>query len=190
MKRVTIFLSILFLFVVVPHAFSQTPTTVYSIQPELQAEPTPTPVEYTLPYPGLLPENPLYKIKTFRDWLISILIADPLKKASFDVLQADKRLAASQMLFQEASPNVQLAIETLSKGENYFYSAVQQMQLAKKQGASMYDIVQKLRLSNAKHLEIVKQMEQGKQGIVLQELKAEEKRIQEFGKTVASERLN
>ena len=151
--------------------------------------PTPTPVEYTLAYPGLLPDNPLYKIKAFRDWLISILIADPVKKISFDVLQADKRLGAAQYLFAETPPKNDLAIETLSKGENYFFQALQQIPLARLQGERLYDSLQKLRLSNAKHLEVVLQLEQGKKGAVLQGLKVQEERIRDFGNTVKKEGL-
>src|SRR3989344_6985739 len=50
--------------------------------------------EYTLPYPGILPDNLLYPIKVFRDRIVSFLISDPLKKAEFNLLQADKRLQA------------------------------------------------------------------------------------------------
>src|ERR1700704_2037322 len=38
-------------------------------------------VDYTLPYPGLLPDSPLYFLKTFRDRLISFFISSPIKKA-------------------------------------------------------------------------------------------------------------
>ncbi len=149
--------------------------------------PTPIPVDYTLPYPGILPDNPLYKIKAFRDWIISKLISDPLKKATFDVLQADKRLVSAQDLLDEAPPNAPLAVETLSKGENYFFEAIMQMKQAHREGESMYDITQKLRLSSQKHLEVVEQMEQRQKGEVKQALQGQEKRIQEFINTVGKE---
>jgi hypothetical protein len=151
------------------------------------SSPTPTPIVYTLPYPGILRDNPLYKIKAFRDWLVSVLIADPLKKASFDILQADKRLVAAQDLLQENPPKEALALETLSKGENYFFQAIGQMKQAQQQGERVYDTVQKLRLSNAKHLEIILQMEEGKKEDFLRGLHMQEKRIREFGKTVERE---
>jgi len=61
--------------------------------------PTPAPVEeYALPYPGILPDNPLYFLKTVRDRIMEWLIADPLRKIDFYVLQSDKNLNAGIML--------------------------------------------------------------------------------------------
>lgn len=175
MKRILVFLLMAFFLLCVQSVRAQ------------EVIPTPTPVDYTLAYPGILPDNPLYKIKAFRDWLVSVLIADPLKKASFDVLLADKRLVATQYLFAETPPKNDLATETLSKGENYFFSALGQLKQARMQGENVYDILQKLQLSNAKHLEVVLQMEQGKSGTVLQGLKIQEERIRDFGNTVVKE---
>ena len=58
-------------------------------------------VDYELPYPGLLPDNPLYPIKVFRDKVVSFFITDAQKQATFDLLQADKRVAAGEYLLQE-----------------------------------------------------------------------------------------
>jgi len=180
MKRLFFVLIFVFVFLTLrTQAFAQAPTPT----------PTPPPSEYALAYPGILPDNPLYKIKAFRDWIVSVLIADPLKKASFDVLQADKRLVATQYLLQEAPPKGPLAIETLSKGENYFFEAITQMKQAKKQGEDAYDILQKLRLSNAKHLEVVLQLEQTTAGDIHTGLQVQEKRIREFRNIVAKEGL-
>jgi hypothetical protein len=41
--------------------------------------PTPTLVDYQLPYPGILHDNLLYKLKALRDKLVEFLIADPLR---------------------------------------------------------------------------------------------------------------
>jgi hypothetical protein len=64
---------------------------------------TPVPVaaeEYILPYPGVLPDNPLYFLKTVRDRIMEWLIADPLRKIDFYVLQSDKNLNAAILLHQ------------------------------------------------------------------------------------------
>lgn len=55
-------------------------------------------VEYVLPYPGILPDNPLYVLKTFRDKILEIVIGDPIKKAEFYLLQSDKHLNAAVLL--------------------------------------------------------------------------------------------
>lgn len=55
-------------------------------------------VEYTLPYPGILPDHPLYFFKTIRDAILEFLIVDPVRKSEFYILQADKRLVMAQTL--------------------------------------------------------------------------------------------
>ncbi len=70
-------------------------------------------VDYTLPYPGILPDNPLYPLKAFRDRMVSVLIADPVKKSLFNLLQADKRLqSAVYLLYDHDTTNIQLAEST------------------------------------------------------------------------------
>jgi hypothetical protein len=51
--------------------------------------------EYMLPYPGILPDHPLYFIKNFRDKLMEMLISDSVKKGQFYLLQSDKFLSMS-----------------------------------------------------------------------------------------------
>lgn len=57
-----------------------------------QVTPPPTPSEYLLPFPGILPTHPLYIFKNLRDRIIELLITDPIHKAEFYILQADKKL--------------------------------------------------------------------------------------------------
>src|SRR3989344_1770388 len=76
-------------------------------------------VDYDLPYPGLLPDHPLYFLKMMRDSAIGFLISDPLKKAEFDLLQADKRLNSGlYLLHNDKDKNAELAQSTISKGED------------------------------------------------------------------------
>lgn len=63
-----------------------------SVALTLSPLPTPARVEYTLPFPGILPTHPLYVFKNLRDRIIEFLIIDPINKAEFYVLQADKKL--------------------------------------------------------------------------------------------------
>lgn len=115
--------------------------------PTAQMTVTPTP-DYTIPYPGLLPDSPLYVFKTMRDRLISLMIGDALKKAEFDILQADKRIGAAVMLIDYGNEQKQaLAVSTVSKGLNYFDEAIQKSFEAKKQGDGTMDI--KAHLQNA-----------------------------------------
>lgn len=106
-------------------------------------------VNYELPYPGLLPDNPLYFLRAVRDRVVSFLIADPKKKAEFNLLQADKRLNAGIYLFDKNK--VDLSISTISKAENYFEEALQKTREASQQGMVVSDIAGRLRDSSRKH---------------------------------------
>ena len=115
MKKI-LFAFIFFVVLFSPRVYAQvTPTESIPI-PTGSTTPTPTPseIDYQLPYPGILPGSPLYSLKMVIDRIMELLISDSLKKANFYVLQADKRLGSSLMLF-EKKENV-LAETTLSKG--------------------------------------------------------------------------
>lgn len=137
-------------------------------------------VEYTLPYPGLLPDSPFYILRTTRDRIISFLISDPLKKAEFDLLQADKRLAAGMYLANKNK--YELANTTISKGENYFESALTKAAEAKERGIAVDSIASSLYHSSLKHQEAIKEMEQKTKGELRAKFSAELKRAKEFEK--------
>lgn len=145
---------------------------------------SPTPVEYQLPYPGLLPDNPLYFLKVARDRIIGFLISDPLKKAEFNLLTADKRLNAGVYLFNSRQGKEDLVLSTISKGENYFEESIIKAREAKKQGMDTVNILRRLSLSAKKHQEVLKELEakspkNKKQGFILLE-----KRVEDFEKTI------
>lgn len=94
-----------------------------------QEIPTPTPIPYVLPYPGILPDHPLWFIKAFRDRVITFLISSPVKKSEFSLAQADKRLSAGMALLKKGKEEV--GVSTISKGENYLVLAVSQAKEAK-----------------------------------------------------------
>ncbi len=145
--------------------------------------PTPTPFDYQLPYPGLLPDNPLYFLKIFRDRIIDFLVSNPLKKAELNLLQADKRLSAGQALFAKGEKD--LAESTISKGENYFESGIGKLQEAKKQGMDVSDLTRKFSSSIIIHKQIVRSLIQESTGGTKQKLQVIEKRILEFEKQVS-----
>jgi hypothetical protein len=146
---------------------------------------TPKQSDYMLPYPGLLPNNPLYFLKALRDDIQGFFISDPVQKAVFDIQESDKHVAASLILSKNPK-NVTLAVTTLSKGENYFEDAVGKVALAKKQGINVKESTMHLIQSNEKHQEVIQQIEQtvGKDKQALFE--NERKRAQELGKKATS----
>lgn len=81
------------------------------------ASASPAPVKYELPYPGLLPDHPLYIFKSIRDLLLRALISHPIKKVEFDLLMADKRLNMAIFLFQKQK--TELGVKTVAEGIDY-----------------------------------------------------------------------
>ena len=117
---------------------------------------TPTPISYTLPYPGLLPGNPLYPFKALRDKIIEFFITDPLKKSEFYLLSADKHLSGGIMLADQG--RFVESEQFISKGENYLVMSFAQAQKAKQVSESTDEILGKLELSVQMHQEVIKNL--------------------------------
>lgn len=115
-------------------------------------------VEYELPYPGLLPDSPLYFLKPLRDQVINFFISDSLKKAEFNLHLADKRLNAGMSLFAQKGKE-ELSISTISKGENYFENAISELEKVEEEGGDISDLAKKLFISTKKHQEVLKDLE-------------------------------
>lgn len=111
------------------------------------------PVEYSLPYPGVLPGSPLYPLKMVRDRLIGLLIVDKIKKADYLLLLADKRLGAGQALVEYNQ--LSLGETTISKGEKYLEAAVAKLYESKKEGKNISFAILKFRLATLKHEEVI-----------------------------------
>jgi hypothetical protein len=125
-------------------------------------------VIYQLPYPGLLPDHPLYGIKTIRDWIVAFFNRDPLKKADIYLLTSDKKAAMALALMKKGK--YQLAITTLSKGEKYFLKIPQLIKAAEKQGVSpSSELIEKLKTANLKHKEVIDEiLKEGPKGLLPQ----------------------
>ncbi|MBI5619910.1 hypothetical protein HY950_03040 [Candidatus Gottesmanbacteria bacterium] len=112
--------------------------------------------EYALPYPGMLPDHPLYSIKALRDRIMDFLIVDPARKVEFSILQADKRLVMGKALLEKG--NAQLAEAVVSKGEKYMHRAVSNLLLLKTQGKILPGDVDRLEKSLTKHAEVLEEL--------------------------------
>lgn len=197
MNRIRIILSIFVLiFLFLAPRFSSTPLRgAFAQEEELSikevgatvsgdAKTTKT-IEYELPYPGLLPDNPLYFLKAARDRIVDFLISDPLKKADFALLQADKRLNVGAFLVKEDKH--QLAESTISKGENYFEKAINKVEEARKQGVNTKDIATRLYTASKKHQEVLKNLKKDvKDANIKGSLSNIEKRLMGFEKKAKS----
>jgi len=178
MKKFTILIvSFIFFFSVVASFAQETPKEDTTSTPSSVKT-----IDYTLPYPGLLPDNPLYVLKAIRDRIVEILISDPIKKANFYLLTADKRLNEGVSLFNKGEKKYALAETTISKGENYFEKGISEIEKAKKQGIVTLDVSQRFHLASLKHIEIIKGLINKSRGDIEQRLLLDEKRAEEFEK--------
>lgn len=148
---------VLVLFLIVFGFLFKVDAQAASLQLEVSAQPAasaaPTKVEYFLPYPGILPDHLLYPLKTLRDKMMDFLIKDPLKKAEFELLTADKRLGAGKVLLEGGKP--ELGETTISKGEKYLEQAILNLEKAKNGGEKTGEALDKIGKATQKHLEVI-----------------------------------
>ena len=132
------------------YAFSQTarPGAVLSLEKE--------PVEYYLPYPGILPDHFLWPLKAARDQIWLFLTTDSLKKGEIYLLFADKRLGAAKALLEGGK--TELAIPTLTKAEMYLESAAEEERKARGEGKDTGSLPETLALASLKHREILEEL--------------------------------
>lgn len=109
--------------------------------------------DYALPYPGILPDHPLYSIKMFRDKIISFFINTPQKKAEFRLLMADKRVNSGLYLVNREK--MDLAITTISKGQNYLDQALTVIETEKSTLTDGKSLLERLVKATAKHEEVI-----------------------------------
>lgn len=117
-----------------------------------EATPAAQKVDYYLPYPGILPDHPLYWLKMVRDRVQLWLTTDSLQRAEKLLLYADKRLGAGWALVEGNKPD--LGITTVTKAEKYLEQAVN---LAQKLGEGEKEVKFKAKLAKAvkKHEEVL-----------------------------------
>ena len=180
---------ILFLIIVSLPVYAQDQTTPTKSIPiptgSLTPSPTPAMIDYQLPYPGILPGSPLYSLKMVRDRLLELFISDSLKKSNFYLLQADKRLGSSLMLFEKGDRA--LAQTTLSKGLNYLDKALEKAIGAKNSTKDVGDIFARIKNSSIKQRQEIESL--NKKSKEMQELlKADYKKAQGIEKR--AEQLN
>lgn len=104
-KRIIAF--ILLFLSIAPVSYAQTSTLSATVENS-----------YQLAYPGMLPDNPLYKLKVLRDKIVLYLIKDPKKQVEQFLLQADKGIAMVPLLVEKGK--IDLAKETAFKAEHNF----------------------------------------------------------------------
>lgn len=108
-------------------------------------------IDYDLAFPGILPDNPLYKLKVLRDKISVFLISDHYKKIDFYLLQADKGILATAMLIDKNK--IKLAEKTALKAEHNMTLVTYELkQLWKKPSNELFE---KLKTASLKHQEVL-----------------------------------
>lgn len=114
-------------------------------------------INYYLPSPGgVLPDHPLWPVKAVRDKLWLLVTSDPLKDAELNLLFADKRLAASYILFQKGES--EMGYTTLTKAEKYLEAASNQEEKLRKSGINTQEFAERLVNASLKHQQIIKEI--------------------------------
>lgn len=114
--------------------------------------PTYVQADYFLPYPGLLPDSPFYKLKALRDKILLLFTRQGEDKAKMYLSLADKRLGAVSALSEGNQLN--LAVSTLTKAEKYLLQSVEETVLLQKQGKDVKSLLLTLTKAANKHLEV------------------------------------
>jgi hypothetical protein len=133
----------------------------------------------------MLPDNPLYFLKVARDAIVKLLIIDPLKKAQFSLLTAEKRMYAGQMLVTKGKQ--ELALDTIEKGNIYIYdalSAIKKAKAASPKNPGIQSFLSQSKTAVLKNEEILKNLEKQIDSKYQEKLKIEEGRLVEYGKEI------
>lgn len=157
-KRIILGLMTAFILFIFSSGPARALTTKPSPAPTLVATPAAQKSNYILPYPGILPDHPLYFLKMLRDRILDLFTQAPLKKTEFLILMADKRLGAGKTLIDYGKIN--LGETTISKGENYLERAVSSISQIGSKGEKGNEVLDKLKESLAKHIEVLQEVQQ------------------------------
>ncbi len=132
--------------------------------------------DYVLPYPGILPDHPLYPLKEFRDKIIEALIVDPERKSEFYLLQSDKLLNAAVSLLEKN--NQDKTKEAIKRSSEKMRQAVSQLSSMKQSGKTVSSgSIDRIINAIDKHIEVLQDIEskiETKEAIdILQKLQGE-----------------
>jgi len=148
-KKIVVLVSILFFSLAIHPVIAQ--ENGNKIAPELDKIAT---AEYKLPYPGMLPSSPLYKLKTLRDKFVLALITDPHKKAAKHLQLADRQLFEALKVAE--SGDIPLAIHSAFKGEHQMTQLVDNLKSAIYSGEKLdLELTDKAHRASFRHLELL-----------------------------------
>lgn len=109
--------------------------------------------EYELPYPGILPNHPLYLLKAGRDRVLEVFTRNPMRKAELYLLFADKRINMARFI---GTTDWDLSEQTAGKAEKYLEKCEEAAKNAKKMGTDVdVSFTKRARMSAKTHRTIL-----------------------------------
>lgn len=116
-----------------------------------------TKVDYVLPYPGISLDHPLYVLKNLRDQILEKLISDPIRKAEFYILQADK--FTNMGIFAHDGGKKAIVGKAITQGEWYLEKAITNLIALKNNGIPIPGrVIDRLEKATAKHIEVLEEL--------------------------------
>lgn len=140
---------VVLLFIFIATVFFVGNANAQEVTPE--STPTPTIIQYDLAFPGILPDNFLYKLKVFRDKMQLIMISNPKERINFLLRLADKGMLASAMLVDKQA--WKLAKETALKAEHNMTLLTPEMYNLEE--PIDQELIEKLQTASLKHQEVL-----------------------------------
>ncbi len=115
-------------------------------------------VDYVLPYPGILPDSPLWVIKALRDKVVGLFMFDPVQKGYYNLHLADKYLAAGIALKNYGK--TELGEKTLVLAEEHLGRALTENAKARSRNIDTATLEAKLSRAAVKHREATAKAEE------------------------------
>lgn len=114
-------------------------------------------IDYYLPYEGpVTPDHPLWPLKAIRDRVWLIVTTNPYRKSELNLLFADKRIVASQKLFEQG--DFETGYSTLTKAEKYLENACNIEQEIRGEGGDTTELAKRLINASLKHRLVIEQI--------------------------------
>ena len=107
-------------------------------------------LDYELPYPGLLPDSPLYAIKSIRDSLVMLVTQGDLEKAKIYLELSDKEIAMADPLAKKGK--IKLAVKMITESQESFTKVVSHVEKAEA-SKEKTDFISEIKKANLKHRE-------------------------------------
>ncbi len=112
---------------------------------------------YYLPYPGILPDHPLYFFKMIRDRIVEWLTLSPESKADLFVYYADKRFGAGMALVE--GNKIDLGISSYLKAVRYQGRAIEILNKLKSEGKDVGGVSNKIEQESTKFSQVIASQE-------------------------------